>query len=346
MPSLHDLLVDKPVLLADGATGTNYFEMGLEAGDPPEAWNLEHRDRVAELHRQFVEAGADIVLTNTFGGNARRLKLHNLDGKVHELNAAAARIAREVADAAGRPVVVAGSVGPTGDLFVPLGELTRDEAVHVFKAQMQGLADGGADVIWIETMSAREEIEAAAEAAIALGLPYVFTCSFDTAGRTMMGLEPSALPGIAAHEAKPPVAIGANCGVGASDMLVSILGVTQADPERIVVAKANCGIPVIRGDEVVYTGTPELMADFAGLAIDAGARIVGGCCGTTPGHLAQMRAAIDDHEKGARPDRATIERLIGPLAAPPAEPSAEDGGGRRRRRRSGGRGEGEPGDGA
>ena len=133
------------------------------------------------------------MLTNSFGGNRRRLMLHKLEGRVRELNRLAAEIAREVADKAGRRVVVAGSVGPTGDLLAPLGPLTEDEAADVFAEQIEGLKAGGADVVWIETMSAPEEIRAAARAANALGMPYAATASFDTAGRTMMGLSPEAL---------------------------------------------------------------------------------------------------------------------------------------------------------
>ncbi|MBI1386406.1 MAG: betaine--homocysteine S-methyltransferase [Rhizobiales bacterium] len=331
MTSLAELLETKPILLADGATGTNLFQMGLEAGDPPEEWNITHPERIEALHQSFVDAGADIILTNTFGGNARRLKLHKLDGRVREINAAAARIARKVADAAGRPVVVAGSVGPTGDLFSPLGELTHEVAVAVFREQMEGLAEGGADVMWIETMSAAEEMNAACEAARSLGLPHTVTASFDTAGRTMMGLEPGTLGGALPSGEDAPLAIGANCGVGASDLLVSILAMTEADPDRIVIAKANCGVPQVKGGEVVYTGTPELMARFAHLAADAGARIVGGCCGTTAGHLAGMRKALDEHTPGPRPDRAAIEAATGPLVAPPAD--AAQGSDRRRGRR-------------
>jgi methionine synthase I (cobalamin-dependent) len=151
--SLEALLANGRVLLADGATGTNYFQMGLEAGGLPELWNVEHPERVQELHRAFVDAGADLILTNTFGGNRHRLKLHRAEDRVVELNQRAAELAREVADAAPRPVVVAGSVGPTGELFAPLGALTDDEARAAFTEQIAGLADGGADVAWIETMS-------------------------------------------------------------------------------------------------------------------------------------------------------------------------------------------------
>ncbi|MGN8114753.1 betaine--homocysteine S-methyltransferase [Labrys sp. 22185] len=327
---LTELLAQKPVLLADGATGTNLFEMGLMSGDPPEMWNLDHPDRIHALHQSFVDAGADIILTNSFGGNRRRLVLHKLDGRVKELNAAAARNARQVADGAGRPVVVAGSVGPTGDLFQPLGPLTEDEAVEIFVEQIEGLKEGGADVIWIETMSAAEEMRAAAKAAVKAGMPYTVTASFDTAGKTMMGIPPSAMPEVAGGVDPNPVAVGANCGVGASDLLVSVLSMTEANPEAVVIAKANAGIPQFHGDHIHYSGTPELMANYARLAIDAGARIIGGCCGTSPAHLAAMRQAIDGHVRAERPDAAKVIAEIGPLVAPPKAGGGEEV--RRRRR--------------
>ena len=205
---LAELLAQKPVLLADGATGTNLFEMGLMSGDPPEIWNLEHPDRIHALHQSFVDAGADIILTNSFGGNRRRLALHKLDGRVRELNAAAARNARAIADGAGRPVIVAGSVGPTGDLFAPLGPLTEEAAVEIFVEQIEGLKEGGVDVIWIETMSAAEEMRAAALAAARVGMPYTVTASFDTAGKTMMGIPPASMPAVAADLTPGPVAVG------------------------------------------------------------------------------------------------------------------------------------------
>ena len=332
MPGLMELLNERSWLLADGATGTNYFDRGLLSGDPPEMWNIDHPERVAALHTEFIEAGADIILTNTFGCNRRRLMLHKLHERTGELNRAAVAIARGTAETAARPVVVAGSVGPTGDLMVPLGELEYDQAVEVFREQMAALAEAGADVIWIETMSAPEEIRAAVEAATGLGLAYVYTASFDTAGRTMMGLEPKALAEVVDAVPEAPLAIGANCGVGASDLLVSVLAMTEARAEQVIIAKANCGIPEIQGDQVVYTGTPSLMSRFACLAIDAGVRIVGGCCGTTADHLAAMRSALETHTPGPRPTREQIVAEIGPLAAPPVEGSA--GGGRRRSRRA------------
>jgi methionine synthase I (cobalamin-dependent) len=316
--SLSDLLATKRVLLADGATGTNYFKAGLTAGEPPEFWTVDRPQEVTGLHQRFVDAGADIILTNTFGCNPHRLKLHNAQDRAYELARRAAELARSVADNAPRPIVVAGCVGPTGELFEPMGMLTKEAALASFTTQLRGLRDGGADVAWIETMSATEEADAAAEAAIAVGLPYVVTYSFDTAGRTMMGLLPRAAAATAAAHAVLPVAIGANCGVGAPDILVSLLD--MRDAPFPLITKGNCGVPHFEGTEVVYSGTPELMANYARLAIDGGARIIGGCCGTTPGHLAAMRASIDAHVHGEQPTIDSIVERIGPLRnAPPVE---------------------------
>ena len=244
--------------------------------------------------------------------NRRRLALHNLQDATRELNRLAAENARAVADAAGRPVVVAGSVGPTGDLLAPLGPLTEDEAVEVFVEQIEGLKEGGADVIWIETMSALEEIRAAARAAAKVGMPFTLTASFDTAGKTMMGIAPAALVEFAATLDDRPLAVGGNCGVGASDLLVSVLAMTAARPDAIVIAKANCGVPTVHGDHADYSGTPELMADYARLAIDAGARIIGGCCGTSPAHLAAMRAGARHARQGGAADASRrSSRAIG-----------------------------------
>ena len=190
------MLAARPVLLADGGMGTGLFALGLSTGDSPELWNLLHPERVAAVHRGFVEAGSDIILTNSFGGTRQRLKLHQAQDRVAELNTAAAGLAREVADAVGRPVLVAGSIGPTGELVVPLGTMTRDEATAAFAEQAQALATGGADLLWIETMSSAEEVEAAVAGAATADLPVVVTLSFDTNGRTMMGITPEAAVGL------------------------------------------------------------------------------------------------------------------------------------------------------
>lgn len=330
--TLSDLLATGKTILADGATGTNYFALGLTSGDPPEFWLDSHPDRVAGLHQQFIDAGADIILTNTFGCNRNRLKLHNLQARTYELAKRAAEIARGVADRCARPVCVAGSVGPTGELFEPLGALTSEIAIEAFEEQIRGLKDGGADVVWIETMSAIEEVQAAAQAAINCAMPYTATCSFDTAGRTMMGLKPDGLAAIFADLAVPPIAMGANCGVGASDILVTAIEMcTTAENAHIpIITKGNCGIPRFEGVEIKYTGTPELMSRYAEMAMNAGVHIVGGCCGTSPDHLVAMRAAIDGHVAGPRPTIESIIENIGPLTNKP--PTDNDPNRRRSRR--------------
>src|ERR1700722_19485904 len=177
---LTPLLAQRPWLLADGATGSNLFDRGLQSGEAPELWNTEHPERIAQLHRAFVEAGADIILTNTFGGTRHRLKLHKAEGRVAELNEKAARIARTEADRSGRVVLVGGSIGPTGEILAPLGPLSFEAAREAFAEQAAALAGGGADLMWIETMSSVEETKAAIAGARSTGLPVVATLSFDT----------------------------------------------------------------------------------------------------------------------------------------------------------------------
>jgi 5-methyltetrahydrofolate--homocysteine methyltransferase len=333
-PSFTEALATRPWLLADGATGTNYFQMGLVSGDAPEMWNFEHPERVRSLHRRFIEAGADIVLTNTFGGNRHRLKLHNAQGQVREINIAAAQHARAEADAAGRPVYVGGSVGPTGEIMEPVGALTHDDAVQTFAEQALALKEGGADVLWIETMSSEEELRAAVEGCAEAGLPIVTTMSFDTNGRTMMGLTPKAFGAITAALPTQPVAIGANCGVGASELVATVLGISEARPDAAVVAKGNCGIPQYVDGHIHYTGTPELMADYARIALDAGAKIIGGCCGTSPEHLAAMRKSLETYTKGSRPTVELIEERLGPVSVlAKGIDTAAEGAARRERRR-------------
>ena len=326
------LLAEKGFLLADGATGTNLFAMGLESGDAPELWNETYPERIEALHQGFVDAGADIILTNSFGGTRHRLKLHHAQDRVFELNKRAAEIARSIAEKADRRVIVAGSVGPTGELLVPLGALTYEQAVDAFAEQIEGLKAGGAEVAWIETMSSPDEIRAAAEAAIKVGLPYTYTGSFDTAGRTMMGLPPKDIHGVADGLSEAPVGVGANCGVGASDILASLLDMSEAKPDATIIVKGNCGIPEFRGTEIHYSGTPELMADYVRLAVDGGARIIGGCCGTSFTHLKAMRDALDAHQKGARPSVEDVIARIGPLRNKTADQSGETEGRRERRR--------------
>ena len=334
-PSFTEALSTRPWLLADGATGTNYFQMGLVSGDAPEMWNDEHPERVRDLHRRFIEAGADIVLTNTFGGNRYRLKLHNAEDRVREINIAAAKNARAEADAAGRPVYVGGSIGPTGEIFEPIGTLSHEAGVEAFAEQALALKEGRVDVLWIETMSSEEELRAAVEGASRAGLPIVTTMSFDTNGRTMMGITPTAFGALAGSLATQPVAIGANCGVGASELIATVLGITAARPDANVVAKGNCGVPQYVDGHIHYSGTPELMADYARIAFDAGAKIIGGCCGTSPEHLAVMRHALEHHVKGERPAIELVEERLGSVSELAKGHDAAAAGAARRERRRG-----------
>ena len=309
---LADLLAERTYLLADGATGSNLFGMGLVSGEAPELWNFEHPDRITRLHQSFVDAGADIILSNSFGGTRYRLKLHGAQDRVREINIAAARIARKVADAAGRTVLVGGSIGPTGEILEPIGPLSVADARAAFAEQAEALAEGGVDILWIETMSSREETEAAIEAAAATGLPVVSTLSFDTNGRTMMSLTPADLAEVAHRHQL--AGCGSNCGVGPSELVASILNLANAaGPGTVLVAKANCGLPQYVDGAIRYNGTPELMATYVHMALDAGARIVGGCCGTSPEHLAAMRKAMDGYVPGERPDAQRIEAVLGQI---------------------------------
>jgi 5-methyltetrahydrofolate--homocysteine methyltransferase len=312
---LKTLLDERPWLLADGATGTQFFAMGLKSGGAPELWNLEHPDKVQSHYRSFVEAGSDIILTNSFGGTRNRLRLHKASDQVHELNLAAARLAREVVAEAGRPVVVAGSMGPTGDMFMPLGELSMAEGTAAFAEQAKGLAEGGVDVLWIETVFSFEELTAAVTGARATGLPVVCTMSFDTAGRTMMGITPGQLAD-EVHKLTPrPVAYGANCGIGPSELLAVLVNMRDSEaPDDVIVAKSNCGVPEFVDGEIKYQGTPELMAEYARMAVDAGARIIGGCCGTTPNHIEVMRAALESHAPGKAPSMEEIIERLGEIS--------------------------------
>jgi 5-methyltetrahydrofolate--homocysteine methyltransferase len=318
------LLSERDWLLADGATGTNLFNMGLEAGDPPEMWNIDHPDRIKALYEGAAHAGSDIFLTNTFGGNASRLKLHNFQDRVHELNKVGAEIGRDVADAMDRKVIVAGSVGPTGDIMDTMGgTLTHALAVEMFHEQAEGLKAGGADVLWVETISAAEEYIAAAEAFAMADMPWCGTMSFDTAGRTMMGITSPAMTKMVGKLDHSPLAFGANCGVGASDLLRTILGLADGAPFPLI-AKGNAGIPKFHDGHIHYDGTPDLMADYAVLARDCGAKIIGGCCGTTPDHLRAMRNALETRPANGKPALSAITEALGAFSS---ESDGTDGAG-------------------
>ena len=329
-------ITSRPYVIADGATGTNLFQVGLETGYPPELWNVEQPEKIRQLHQSFVDAGSDLILTNSFGGTGFRLKLHQSETRVYELNKAAAMLARGIADNAGRRVIVAGSIGPTGELFAPLGALDRDSAIAAFTEQAEALADGGADVLWIETMSALEEVEAATAAAKTTGLPVMATMTFDTAGCSMMGILPADYAQFAVEHGLH--GYGANCGIGPAELMDAVLGIKK-DNAPFLIAKGNCGIPFYQDGAIHYHGTPELMAEYAVLARDAGVKIIGGCCGTSPEHVAAMHKALAERPPEGDVDMARLTARLGKpwkdLPISPHESGTSDGAsGRRQRRRT------------
>ena len=242
-----------------------------------------------------------------------------------------AEIARDVADSSNRTVFVPGSVGPTGEIMRPFGDLTHQLAVEVFHEQAQGLKEGGADLLWVETISAPEEFKAAAEAFSQIELPWVGTMSFDTAGRTMMGTSPAAMVELISSIPNKPIAFGANCGTGAPDLLRTIQDFTKSAPESILIAKGNAGIPKYIDGHILYDGTPELMAKYAVMARNSGAKIIGGCCGTKSEHLLSMRAALESDILGSVPSLRQVELEIGPFSSQSKKEIRERTSKRRRR---------------
>ena len=291
MSILQEWIASRKPILLDGAMGTMLMAAGLESGDPPEEWNTLHPDRVRAVHRAYIEAGSQIFLTNSFGGSAFRLAMHHLDDRVIELNAAAAKLGQAEADAAGHPVLVAGSIGPTGQLFEPLGTLTFEGAVSAFKEQAVGLAEGGVDLFWIETMSDINEVKAAVAGIREVSkIPVTATLSFDTHGHTMMGVSPA--QAVQELGKLGLTAMGANCGTGSDELMEAIQAMRAENPDVTLIAKANAGIPQVMGSEVVYNGSPEVMAAYARKVFNIGAQLIGGCCGNTPAHVQAMANAL------------------------------------------------------
>lgn len=290
--TLQDLLAAGTPVVADGGMGTMLFSLGLVQGDSPELWNMDHPDRIRSVHRGYIEAGAQIILTNSFGGNRIRLGRHDLVGRAAELNAAAARLARAEADAVPQPVVVGGSMGPTGQMLAPMGTLSFEDAVEAFAEQARALAEGGVDVLWIETMSDLEEVRAAHTACrqAAPDVPVVTTMTFDTKGRTMMGVTPErALSTLGEFGV---IALGANCGNGPDEIEGVIEKMSAAGPAVPLIAKANAGLPRMVDGAAVYDATPDVMADYARRVREHGAQIIGACCGSTPDHIRAIAQAL------------------------------------------------------
>lgn len=286
--SLKGYLTSGRVLIADGATGTMLMAAGLPAGAAPEIWNIEAPVQIMALHQTYLEAGSQIILSNSFGGSPIKLAKYGLAERAVELNHAAASLARQ---AAGDRAYVAGDIGPTGELMEPLGELTPDTAFEAFKLQAEALVEGGVDALWIETMSDLEEARAAVLAAKQVThLPVFCSLSFGTKSRTMMGVS----AGRAAAELWPLglAAVGANCGEGL-DMIPEVLRqMREAAPDAVLIAKPNAGLPRIVGKETVYDVGPDDFARQMQGFVELGARVVGSCCGSNPEYIGALTAAL------------------------------------------------------
>jgi 5-methyltetrahydrofolate--homocysteine methyltransferase len=285
-------LNERGVLVADGATGTMLQRAGLPAGVAPERWNLENPDAVRLLYRSYIEAGSDLILTNTFGGTRVRLRREGLADQAGEINRVAARLAVE---AAGDAALVVGDIGPTGEMMAPLGSLAHEDAVSAFAEQAQSLADGGVHALLIETMSDLAEMQAAIEGVRQVtDLPLLVTMSFDTKGRTMMGVKPERAA-MALQSLRVDV-IGVNCGRTLTESLDAVVKMRQAAPEALLMAKPNAGLPHAQGQDLVYDVTPDVMAEYARRFVEeAGVRIFGGCCGSTPEHIEAIARALKTH---------------------------------------------------
>lgn len=289
---LFERLVHGHPLVGDGAMGTMLQLAGLTDGGAPELWNVEHPDKVQAIYRGYFEAGAVLVETNTFGGNVARLQFHQIGDRVREVNVAGAQLARTVADQVDG--LVAGSVGPTGELIEPVGKLKIADAERYFAEQIAALAEGGVDFLVIETMSHLNEVHAAVRAAqqVAPQLPIAATLSFDTSYHTMMGVSPKeAVREISQWGVR---IIGANCGTGPVEMAVVMTEMAQYRPEGVYLySQSNAGLPQYEDGKIAYDGTPDVMAQYAVTMRNLGVDIIGACCGSTPAHIAAMRAALD-----------------------------------------------------
>lgn len=291
MNPIQELLQETTPILLDGAMGTMLMRAGLEAGYSPELWNVENPEAIRGVYRAYIQAGARIVLSNTFGGNAFRLGLHNAADRVTELVTAGAHNLRLEVDAVPHKVVAAGSMGPTGEVLLPYGEADIDDVRAAFVEQAKALADGGVEVICIETMSDLNELKAAIEAIRSVtDLPITATMTFDTNGFTMMGTSPEKmLEEVAPYEL---AAVGGNCGNGPAEIEGVIQKMRAVDPDLTLIAKSNAGIPKYVDGEIVYDATPEVMAKHAVHVHELGANLIGGCCGNTPNHIQAMAEAL------------------------------------------------------
>lgn len=285
---LTEYLAEGKTLIADGATGTMLMAAGLDPGIPPEAWNVEHPEKITALHQAYLKAGSQIILTNTFGGSRIKLAKRGVAERAYEFNLAAAQIAREAA--AGK-AFVAGDLGPTGELMKPLGSLTYEDALAAFGEQVQALCAGGVDLIWVETMSDIQEAQAAISAARQNSdLPVFCSLSYGKKSKTMMGVSPKQ----AAEKLWPLglAAIGLNCGEGLGMVADVLSQYREALPDALLIAKPNAGLPRLVQGETVYDVEPPDFAAQMKKFVEQGAQIIGGCCGSSPDYIRALKALV------------------------------------------------------
>lgn len=291
MGRLVDKINEGKVLVSDGAWGTFLQSKGLQPGACPELWNLERFQDVADIAKSYIEAGSDMVETNSFGANRFKLEHYDLRDKVYELNKAAAEASRSVA---GKDILVLGSIGPTGK-FLITGEVTEEELFEAFREQARGLCDGGADAIIVETMTDLEEASIAVRAAKTTGLDVICTMTFDALPdgtyRSMMGIAPSEMvePLLAAGAD----VLGSNCGNGSTGMIEIVKEIRATNPTVPILIHANAGLPVYDNGKTTFPETPEFMSEHVISMIEAGAIIIGGCCGTSPEHIKAIYQKIN-----------------------------------------------------
>lgn len=280
------------IMVADGATGTNLQMMGIEPGIAPEDLVMDEPDTILKLATAFVEAGSDIILTCTFGGTGIRMKESKYADRAPEVNLRAVELAQKAASTRS-DVLVAGSIGPIGALMKPYGPMNPEEAVASFAEQAKALADGGVDLLVIETMFAFDETDAAFEGARSVtDLPIVVSLSYDRGVRTMMGVKPKDV--VKSYQEKGATLVGANCGTTLENMEKIISEYAESAPDFFLWAKPNAGLPEmdLETNLAVYAITPEEMGEFAKKYVALGARVVGGCCGSTPEHVAGIVNAV------------------------------------------------------
>ena len=289
---ITDILKAGKILVSDGAWGTFLYQRGLTSGECPDEWSLSHPDIVKEIAGSYIDAGADMVETNSFGANRFKLQHYGLQDKVSEINEAAARLSRE---AAGDDKYVLASIGPTGKMLL-MGDVTEEAFYDCFREQAVALEKGGADAIGIETMSdADEAVQAIKAAKENTGLEVIATFTFDKTPlgeyRTMMGLRPIEACR-RALEAGADI-IGTNCGNGPERMINIVKEIRTAFPDTFILVHANAGLPVVVNGKDTFSETPEIMASHVPALIEAGANIIGGCCGTTPAHIEAIAVVVN-----------------------------------------------------